>query len=778
MQQQGPIHHWCCERFSVAVFLLLLPQLHAAPPPVAWPDDGCEKIGLSAGGSIFNGNLSPHDPDLLTVATDMGGAFITYDNGGYWHTISCLQLSGSHVAPAAFHPTNPDVIYWDNCGSELKVSRDRGRTWAHVGGEQPWGRDTLVRIWLDPDVPERIFVGTEKGVYLSRNAGASWDAIAVTGALHRVVAERTSPATARVYWIGTRAGLFRSDDDGRTFVRKMSGVTGDTLNGFAGGSNSKGTVLYVTTPCTLVEGKLTGGIFRSRDRGETWESCMHPALNVSTKRQSDFARDPLPQYQRIVCPDLRPERAFVFCDGNGFFPPYHTTIYRTDDGGAGWQSVFSSDPRFAKGDPRMAAAPDLVCNVATDWETDAWGQREQGEVRGLEIDPANPDRVLVNQTRFIHVSTNAGLTWASPYAGTWRVDAQGRKHWSNSGEVVTSSWHYSMDPFDTLNRFICYTDIGLARSVDGGKFWTPEMYRLGKVIGMKYANSCYALAFDPVVTGRVWGAFSAKHDIPNEAALFNKNSKLRNGCLAVSDDHGASWRKINMPFDAPVMDIVIDPHSPPDRRTLYASLFGTGVICSTDGGASWVARTNGLDPEGNRLCLNLILHQDGTLFVATASRQKRSTVGVGIWRSTDQGASWTNLVPAKSKWVWIRDFAVDPDDSKSVLVPTSLGPDPGLHRTVDGGITWTTLFSRKDRYHYFGVYFHPLHKDWLYLTGGEGSGETDPGIYLSKDRGKTWVPFEKIPFRPIQRVDFDPADPAHIYLSTFGSSVLKSSAEP
>ena len=49
---------------------------------------------------------------------------------------------------------------------------------------------------------------------------------------------------------------------------------------------------------------------------------------------------------------------------------------------------------------------------------------------------------------------------------------------------------------------------------------------------------------------------------------------------------------------------------------------------------------------------------------------------------------------------------------------------------------------------------------------------------LSEDDGKTWQGFKQIPFGSVQRVTFDPNDPKHIYLSTFGASIIKAPIEP
>ena len=71
---------------------------------------------------------------MLTVATDMSGAFITYDAGAKWHMIDFRQLSGSIVAPPLSIPPSRRSSTGSKrmkCGS----ASDKGVTWAPTGAE-------------------------------------------------------------------------------------------------------------------------------------------------------------------------------------------------------------------------------------------------------------------------------------------------------------------------------------------------------------------------------------------------------------------------------------------------------------------------------------------------------------------------------------------------------------------------------------------------------------------------------------------------------------------
>jgi len=741
---------------------------------------------------LFNPAVSPHDPKFMMVECDMGSRFISRDGGKHWRMIHYRQI-GSAVrgSPVLFHPTRPGVIYALSGyqAARMYLSRDWGRSWAPLPEARQPKAGLITRMYIDPDRPVRLYIGTSEGkVLFTDDEGRRWQAATgLSGRVIRFAVDRTSPKARRVIFVGTPEGVFRSDDGGRHFVKKVAGLpAGKRLISFAGGSDGRRTILYVTTPTWVEGGRLAGGVYRSTDRGESWQRVMNPNIDLTTRRSSRWAAD-LPRYSHIVANDADPARAYVACRGTSYFPPNHNTIYRTDDAGASWRAVFFADPRFKQH------------NVEDDWMTTYRGTSWVGAPLHMEISPTDPNMVMRTDGMFMFFTRDGGASWQAGHAlkATEAAD-DASITWANNGLVVTTTWNYYVDPHQPHRHYIAYTDIGFARSLDRGRtwrWWGPAKAK-GEAhtfpIPRRWINTCYELAFDPDIPGKMWGVFSGHHDIPNENSIWRGTGKSRwPGGVCVSRDFGVTWRALRNGLpEKPCLSIVLDPTSPKGRRTLYVSVYDHGVYKSTDDGRSWVRKSQGLGhPDNMRVC-RLILHRDGTLFVLITGMRVPAggpftTKGVGLYRSRDGAESW-ELVNRSCPLLYPKDFAVDPADSRVIFIgacdaPTrtalqGLAPQGGLWRSRDGGRTWKRVL-RKRRTH-FGATFHPKRKGWVYATTTGWSGAPEGTLFLSKDGGETWRSFPGIPFAQTQRVHFDPADPDVIYVTTFGGSVWKGPAEP
>jgi photosystem II stability/assembly factor-like uncharacterized protein len=124
------------------------------------------------------------------------------DGGASW-----TQLSEGVDGPVDFHqmdvsPIDPKIIY-GNYG-KLQVSRDGGSTWT-IAGDTPPALIALAASSLDA---QRLYGATERGLYQSHDAGATWRAAAFAGDVVSMV--ETANGAIYAYVLGR--GLVKADE--------------------------------------------------------------------------------------------------------------------------------------------------------------------------------------------------------------------------------------------------------------------------------------------------------------------------------------------------------------------------------------------------------------------------------------------------------------------------------------------------------------------------------------------------------------------------------------
>ena len=752
---------WSFNRY-IGIFLIVL-TIFCQQASCSQTSDGqipWQPIGLSGGGGMFSPAISPADPNLMMLNCDMSAAYISEDGGRNWRMINHAQLRSDTRCRPGFHPSDPDVIYASSSG-RLRISRDRGRTFSPIGDL----RESLYgEIAINPSDPGIMLVGTRNGkCMLSRDAGGKWTLC--EGPDGQVIAfhfDRTGGN--RIMFAATDKGIWRSDDGGRTWAQKADSLPSRQIQGFAGGSNPTENmiILYCTIPSKDENGSFKGGIYSSRDRGDSWQWAMGDGINTETKKADQWAYGSIAQYRQILTTDSNPLTVYVLNTSTGFHPPHHETVYRSDDGGKNWRATYFQDPRFER------------YNVAPNYVTASAGQSFKGGDTpfGAAICNADPNRLILVWSQS-YVTHDGGAAWfnGDTYPSPGR-EAKPGCAWVCTGLVVTTTWNYYIDPFETNRQYIAYTDIGFARSLDAGKTWIWW----DKNSWTPWRNTCYEIAFDPDTPGKMWGAFSDVHDIPNDNIISERHGHDRPGGVCISRDFGAAWKHEaqGIPLK-PVTSIVVDPGSPKGKRTLYAGVFMEGVYKSTDDGKTWLLKKNGLGHPQNMRVYRVILHKDGTLFAIICAKRPGSgkplmSEGVGLYRSRDGAETWEK-VNASNPFLYPKDFSVHPENSDVILLgacdPNWQDKSGGLYMTGNGGKTWQCIGRQGSQT--FGGYFHPKHSGWIYMTLTEGA--PGAGLWLSRDNGRTWEPFDNLPFSNIQRVAFDKSEDNLMYVTTFGGSV-------
>ena len=128
---------------------------------------------------------SPLVSGLMYAGTDDGLIHVTEDAGNTWRKVEVGSLPG--VPGTAFvndiradlHEENTFyVALYNHKYGDLKpylvVSKNRGKSWKSIAGDLP-DEHLVWRLVQDHVKPGLMFIGTEFGVFMTQNAGKSWD---------------------------------------------------------------------------------------------------------------------------------------------------------------------------------------------------------------------------------------------------------------------------------------------------------------------------------------------------------------------------------------------------------------------------------------------------------------------------------------------------------------------------------------------------------------------------------------------------------------------------
>ena len=148
--------------------------------------------------------------------------------------------------------------------------------------------------------------------------------------------------------------------------------------------------------------------------------------------------------------------------------------------------------------------------------------------------------------------------------------------------------------------------------------------------------------------------------------------------------------------------------------------------------------------------------------------------GGGLWRTDDAGISWRNVSDGQFRTGSIGAIAVAPSDPNVIYVGTgehavrgqSSTYGDGVYRSTDQGRTWSHAGLRSSR-QISAVRVHPQNPDLVYVAaqGDRWKGTPDRGIYRSSDGGRTWMLVLKgeTPTSGASDLSMDPSNPRILY---------------
>jgi photosystem II stability/assembly factor-like uncharacterized protein len=557
----------------------------------------------------------------------------------------------------------------------------------------PDGGDARV-ISAVPGDPGHLYLGTTNGlIYESTDQGASWRRMAKLDSSDDLVVDHILIEESNPSLIYAAAWKFDRPDGG-LWVSRDAGKSWQELRGLHGQS-IRAFAQAPSNHSILFAGTLQG-VFRSDDAGETWRQ-ISPAGSTEIHEVESLAIDPR--------------------DPNILFAGTWHLPWKTTDGGAHWNNIKQgviddSDVFSIIIDPQQ---PNIVymsaCSgIYKSEDRGAQFRKIQGipatarRTRVLRQDPVHRDTVYAGTTEGLYKTTNGGRTFQR----------------TTGPEVIVND--VFVDPSNP-DRVLLATDRGGVLTSNTGAVQVTQTNR-----GFS-ARKVQALAVDPKDPARLY------------AGVVNDKTY---GGVFFSEDGGMRWTQVADGLGG--RDVFALAHSS-DGAVLAGT--NNGIFALENG--SWVPRNTVANTtakatpavvRGKRITVEKSVKEptrqfDGRVFALDLSGDvwAAATSG-GLYTSKDKGATWQGG-PGQGA-----DF-----NSITVNGQTMAAARPsGVVISNDAGKNWwpmgvPTTISRIHR-----IVFAADGTLWL------GSRE---GVYLSRDKGKTWMWVHRLPLLDVSDLYYD-----------------------
>jgi len=309
-----------------------------------------------------------------------------------------------------------------------------------------------------------------------------------------------------------------------------------------------------------------------------------------------------------------------------------------------------------------------------------------------------------------------------------------------------------------------YSGTGVFKSSDAGETWFN--------MGLHESAHIGTVAIDPIDKNVVYIAAMGRKNGGGERGIY----KTTNG--------GKTFKRVLFEGERiAFVDLVIDPN---DRNRLFCSAWDrsngnkSGVFRSDDQGNSWIRLAGGLpEKQIDRVAIAVSSSQPGVLYALMADRSspnlRRRRNAAILFRSNDYGDTWrrahSDYVPTYVGWDFC-DLRVAPDNADHVYIGglrLIISKDGG--KTFEGKTGWAPNRSTESvfRLHpHRGIGMHlDVHDIWIdpehpdrVLLGNDG------GLYISQDRGQTWLHLNNLPIAEFYRIHLDNQKPFRIWGGT------------
>jgi photosystem II stability/assembly factor-like uncharacterized protein len=547
----------------------------------------------------------------------------------------------------------------------------------------------------------------------------------------RVLAVAGIPGDPRTYYFGAVAGgVWKSTDGGVSWKPLFDHETTSSMGAIAV-ADSNHNVIYAGSGEGCIRGNMSygDGVYKSTDGGQTWK-------NVGLRDTQHIGA--------LIIDPKDPDVVFVAALGHAYGPNSERGIFHTRDGGKSWEKVLYKDDHTGGIDVVFDPHNSSIL-FASLWQV----MRTP-----YSLDSGGPGSGL-------YKSIDGGTTWKHLTGNGLPDGILGRIGVSVSGADSTRVY-----------ALIEAGKGGIYRSDDAGEHWIrvndDERYRQRAwyfthiFADPKSADTVYVLntgLFRSTDAGKTFSLLPAPHgdhhglwiDPDNPQRLINSND----GGVTISVDGGRSWTRQNNQPTAQFYHVIADNRFPyylygaqQDNTTVAIASRDTDEWVITDkdwydvgGGESGYIAPNPRDA-------NIVYSGDNGGLVTRFDKRTERVQVISPWPLDTSGRGAGEL---EHRFQWTEPIVVSPHNPDVIYTAGEV-----IYKTTDQGQSWTAIspdLTRNDKskqkpsggpitlditsVEYYDTVFtvaeSPVKKDLIW------AGTDDGLIHITQDGGQHWT---------------------------------------
>lgn len=286
---------------------------------------------------------------------------------------------------------------------------------------------------------------------------------------------------------------------------------------------------------------------------------------------------------------------------------------------------------------------------------------------------------------------------------------------------------------------------GVYKSTDGGKSWTH--------LGLSDTKQIGSIVIDP-----------QNANIAYVAALGHPYAANAERGVFKTMDGGRTWSKVLFKnANTGAISLALEPGIP---NVIYAALWETrrppwnvyppsngpasGLYKSTDGGATWTQLTNGLPKHVGHIGLSVSAAAPHRVYACVDAAPGQG----GVYRSDDDGATWTHTNSDQRIWQrgwYFMGITADPHNADSVYVMNT-----ATYRSTDGGKNFDAVLGDPTGDDFHILWIDPNESNRMIMG-------SDQGVIVTLNGGRTWSSWYNQPTAQFYHVATDHAFPFSAY---------------